>query len=205
MKLVAVYEIMRAGDFPQSPEWGQCLDELKDAIRQVEWPVGTGQFLLDPSYDGSEPHLENGVKPIKEKFQESLQRNGWRLEERFPIVNEDGKQPGKIDAVKILRSGVVAAEWETGNISSSHRALNKLSMGIRTGKILGGALVLPSRDLYQYLTDRIGNISEIKPYFSNWQSLPCENGILVVMVVEHDGFRQGVGRIPKGTDGRALR
>lgn len=88
----------------------KCLGELKDAIRQVEWPVGTGQFLLDPGYNGKEPELENGVKPIKTGFLKSLKRNGWRLEEPFPIVNEGGKRPGKIDAVKMLSNGVIAVE-----------------------------------------------------------------------------------------------
>lgn len=96
-------------------------------------------------------------------------------------------------------------EWETGNISSSHRALNKMALGLLQGTLLAGVLIVPSRDLYRYLTDRIGSISEIEPYFPLYRSIPCREGILTVMVIEHDGFRAGVGRIPKGTDGRALR
>jgi hypothetical protein len=36
-------------------------------------------------------------------------------------------------------------------ISSSHRALNKMVMGILNGTLIGGALVLPTRELYNYL------------------------------------------------------
>lgn len=38
------------------------------------------------------------------------------------------KKPGKLDAVLYTDYGPVALEWETGNISSSHRALNKMAL-----------------------------------------------------------------------------
>ena len=44
------------------------------------------------------------------------------------------EKPGKIDAVKNLPDGrYFAFEWETGNISSSHRALNKMAIGLLDG------------------------------------------------------------------------
>lgn len=64
--------------------------------------------------------------------------------------------------------------------------------------------MLPSRKLYVYLTDRIGNIQEIKPYFALWRSVPIRNGILEIVVIEQDAVSKDVPRIPKGTDGRAL-
>jgi len=36
---------------------------------------------------------------------------------------------------------------------------------------LGTALVLPSRKLYPYLTDRIGNYEELEPYFDVWRAV----------------------------------
>jgi len=75
-------------------------------------------------------------------------------------------KPGPIDAVKEMPDGrYFSVEWETGNISSSHRALNKMAVGLLDGMLVGGILILPSRDMYQYLTDRIGNYAEIEPYF----------------------------------------
>jgi hypothetical protein len=97
-----------------------------------------------------------------------------------------------------------AFEWETGNISSSHRALNKIAMGLLEKRLVGGALVLPSRELYKYLTDRIGNFAEIEPYFPLWRSLPVEEGVLIVVEIEHDGVSESIRKIKKGTDGRAL-
>ncbi|MFS3941671.1 hypothetical protein ACL9SS_09830 [Bacillus subtilis] len=43
-------------------------------------------------------------------------------------------RPGPIHAVKILNNDkdIFAGEWETGNIASSHRALNKITTGILT-------------------------------------------------------------------------
>ncbi|WP_404289207.1 PDDEXK family nuclease [Bacillus amyloliquefaciens] len=39
---------------------------------------------------------------------------------------------GLIDAVKISNNDIFAVEWETGNIASSHRTLNKITTGILT-------------------------------------------------------------------------
>lgn len=60
----------------------------------------------------------------------------------------------------------VAIEWETGNISSSHRSMNKLGIALMGGVIQIGVLIVPSRDLYDHLTDRIGNIGELSGYLS---------------------------------------
>ena len=62
---------------------------------------------------------------------------------------------------------------------------------------------VPSRKLYHFLTDRIGNVSELEPYFPLWSKVPCSKGILEIVVIEHDAESWDVPRIPKGTDGRA--
>lgn len=111
---------------------------------------------------------------------------------------------GPLDAVKETPFGLFAIEWETGNISSSHRALNKICLGVLTGELAGGALVLPSTNLYPYQTDRIGNYREITPYLPLWESIPYIVGLIFVIVVEQDGLSKDSPRIKKGTDGRAL-
>jgi hypothetical protein len=56
---------------------------------------------------------------------------GWRLEEPYPHADEDkaaALRPGAFDAwLDLAQYGAppFVAEWETGNISPSHRALNK--------------------------------------------------------------------------------
>lgn len=76
---------------------------------------------------------------------------------------------GDFDFVTTAPGGThVAIEWETGNISSSHRSMNKLAIALATGKIQAGVLIVPSRNLYEHLTDRIGNIGELSGYLSRW-------------------------------------
>jgi len=115
-----------------------------------------------------------------------------------------GRGAGRIDAIKRVPQGIFALEWETGNISSSHRSLNKMAFGIAEGPLIGGALVVPSRALYTYLTDRVGNVRELEPYYRFWKRAIRKDGVLAVLVVEHDATSTDVPKISKGTDGRAL-
>ena len=134
---------------------------------------------------------------------EELERQGWKSEQFLDILNT--KHPGKVDSILETTHGIVALEWETGNISSSHRALNKMALGLLKGVLAAGILVVPSRAMYKFLTDRVGNIDELDPYLDLWKSIPCTRGILEVVVVEHDEISTYAPRIPKGTDGRAKR
>jgi hypothetical protein len=116
---------------------------------------------------------------------------------------------GNFDFVTTTSSGIrVAIEWETGNISSSHRSLNKLSIVLAAKKIHAGVLILPSRNLYEHLTDRIGNIGELSPYLGMWKSMGAsvEHGMLAIAVVEHDELTDD-SKFPylkTGKDGRAV-
>jgi len=113
-----------------------------------------------------------------------------------------GPHPGAVDAIKTLPSRkLIALEWETGNISSSHRAMNKIVLGMLTGVLVGGVLIFPSRNFYRYLTDRIGNYQELEPYFPVWQSVGLRSGFLRVIEIEYDATSPDVQKIPKGTDG----
>ena len=82
--------------------------------------------------------------------------------------------------------------------------MNKMCLGLMKSVIVGGILIVPSREMYKYLTDRVGNISELEPYLDLWKSIPCENGVLEIVVIEHDSESYDVPRLKKGTDGRAL-
>ncbi|GER84776.1 hypothetical protein KTAU_34120 [Thermogemmatispora aurantia] len=74
------------------------------------------------------------------------------------------------------------------------------------GALIGGVLILPSRNMYRYLTDRIGNFEEVEPYFPLWEALATfvARGVLWVVAIEQDAVSKSVPRIEKGTDGRAL-
>ena len=79
-----------------------------------------------------------------------------------------------------------------------------MCLGLLRKILAGGILVVPSRKLYKYLTDRIGNFSELRPYLDLWQAIPCDAGVLEIIVIEHEAESFKVRKIPKMTAGRAL-
>ena len=197
MKIVQEVSLISRGNFEESQEWGVIKNEIRSAIDAIVWPVGASKFTINPASHG------NGVKPIKNACMAALQDSfGWQLETEIRFAT---RARGRVDATKILDNHLFAFEWETGNISSSHRAVNKLVLGILRGTFLGTALVLPSRKLYPYLTDRIGNYEELEPYFDVWRAVNIQEGFLAIFVIEHDALDWSVPTITKGTDGRALR
>lgn len=196
MKIIKEVSLISRGDFEKSQEWSVIQSEIRSAIDLIVYPVGTSSFTINPARHG------NGVKPIKNACMAALQENfGWELETKITYAT---RSPGRVDATKRLNGDFFALEWKTGNISSSHRAVNKMVLGLLRGVFLGSALVLPSRKLYAYLTDRIGNYEELEPYFDVWRAVNLEQGFLEVFVVEHDAIDSNVPTITKGTDGRAL-
>ena len=198
MKILQTEFLIKKGKFAESAEFKTLLNQIHKAIFSVNWPDGSDKFTLYPV------RKANGVVPIKKNCMKYFVQNGWKIEHRMSIASR--LRPGPIDAAKELADNRwFAVEWETGNISSSHRALNKMAVGMLDGTLYGGILILPSRDMYQYLTDRIGNYAEIAPYFPVWKNLSITNGVLAVIEIEHDNLSLDISPINKGTDGRALR
>ncbi|MBG1259110.1 restriction endonuclease [Nostoc commune] len=196
MKIVQEVSLISVGSFEESSDWSIIRAEIREAVSLIVYPPGTSNFTINPTKHG------NGVKPIKEACMIALRdRFGWKLESP---INYATRSPGKVDATKIIDNYLFALEWETGNISSSHRAVNKMVLGLLRGILLGAVLVLPSRKLYSYLTDRIGNYEELEPYFDVWRAVRIQEGFLAIFVIEHDQIDNNVPTITKGTDGRAL-
>jgi hypothetical protein len=178
--------------YSSSSDFSEVRAQVEGAIASVVWPPGATEFRLHPEKKG------NGVKPIKEAFTTALQDEGWLLEhdtfDAYRPADSTGRQ-------------AFVVEWETGNISSSHRAINRMALGMLEQRILGGLLVVPTGDMYPYLTDRVGNLKELVRYFplwAQWNASP-DFGYLAVVAIEHDVLDKSVPRILKGTDGRALR
>jgi hypothetical protein len=195
MKIINLEILHKKGDFFDTPEFEKIISGIKYAISNVVWPGDASIFRINPQKKA------NGVKPIKTFCMQHLSQQGWLLEQRLNITSG---RPGPLDAVlKISEDNFFALEWETGNISSSHRALNKMALGIQTQSLIGGILVLPSRKFYNYLTDRIGNYQELVPYFPLWKGLNINHGYLAIIEIEHDTEDNQVPLIGKGTDGWA--
>ena len=201
MKIVHVETLICCGEYAECQDWKLTRASIQKAVREVEWPAGSGKFTIYPE-SGKKRGEGNGVTPIKNGLIAELKCQGWKPEEPLDIATV--RQPGELDAVLYTKYGPVALEWETGNISSSHRALNKMALGLLKGKLAGAVLIVPSRELYKYLTDRIGNFSELQPYLDLWRSIPCKAGVLEIIVIEQDATSTRVPKIPKGTDGRAV-
>jgi hypothetical protein len=199
VKVAEVIDVIEAGKFPKTKTWKTACQDVEEAILSVDWPHGAGTFTINPTRHG------NGVKPIKVPCQLRLQKLGWRVEALPPLAS-DVLRPGDLDALVVRDGHYIAFEWETGNISSSHRALNKLVLGLIHRAVIGCFLVVPSRALYPFLTDRIGSISELRPYLPLWSaaSAKVREAALRIYAVEHDAADLSVAKIPKGTDGRAL-
>ncbi len=203
MKLNRITLLVDGGGFKRTAAWARIYADVELAVAAVQWPPESGAFTIYPERDS------NGVKPIKAGFIAKLKERGWKPEERKARDDEStgSFRPGAFDAwLDLSERGAkpFVVEWETGNISSSHRAVNKMALGIVQGWLSGGLLVLPSRDLYKYLTDRVGNYRELEPYFPMWTALDPPKGLLGIVEVEHDGTSTKVRRVAKGTDGRAL-
>ena len=201
MKIVQIERIIDSGPFSQSADWKKIEEHIRQAIQSVEWPPDSGSFTLFDE-PGKKRGQGSGVKPIKEACMHKLESFGWQLE--TPVDIATLKRPGPMDATCAVGNRLFCLEWETGNISSSHRSLNKMALGILKKVLIGGALSVPTRKMYRYLTDRIGNLQELEPYFPLWKALHVEEGLLAVIAIEHDAVSSEVKRIAKGTDGRAL-
>ena len=88
-----------------------------------------GGFVHYHPESGKKSGKGNGVVPIKAKPMKVLLEEGWTLEYPWEVATKavgpgksrKGSKPGDIDAAKQFDQGLVVVEWETGNISSSHR------------------------------------------------------------------------------------
>lgn len=191
MKLLRTLMLLSDPAVEQSEVWQQAIENVERAVQAIVWPPHADEFTIHPKKS------VNGVKPIKKAFVHSLEVDGWKPEQRKVLGS------GPVDALLTIQGQAVALEWETGNISSSHRSLNRMCLGMIQEAVVGGILVLPSHAFYYYLTDRVGNWRELEPFFTIWQRLPIK-GALAVVEVEHDALDVEVAPIPKGTDGWAL-
>ena len=197
MKVVHEELLIENGDFSHTAEYATIHQSLMAAIARIVWPSGKRKFTINPG-----KHI-NGVVPIQKAFINHLLSKNWISQ--HPFESTSSRKPGKFDVAFRVASGkYFAVEWETGNISSSHRSVNRMLLGIKQHQLVGGALVLPTRSLYNYLTDRIGNFEELQPYFSLWKDISYDPAVLLVLAVEHDAINPNVSPIKKGTDGRAL-
>lgn len=195
VKLVA-WDVLVDNGFSATPDHTAIERHIRDGVELVKWPPGSDKFVIRPER-GKKRGQGNGVTPIKKDFIAHLEENGWVLErQRFDAhYTFSGNAPLP-----------VAVEWETGNVSSTHRSINRIARHVLAeGDISGGIVILPSGKLKPWLTDRIGNTPEVSEYFPLWRRYSefPEFVYLAIVTVEQDDTSMDVPRIPKATDGRA--
>jgi hypothetical protein len=197
------------GGVVASDDWAKVHQSYVRSINSIDHPRHSGKLTLRRKKKLPKGQwLRNGVGALREQFLTHLcETEGWRKEENVnlgrdrsqPAIRlypsmEEYREPivsdfGEFDFVTTGKHGLrVAIEWETGNISSSHRSMNKLSIALSNGIVDAGVLILPSKLLYDHLTDRIGNIGELSGYLAMWEGLKAtvSKGLLAITVVEHD-------------------
>jgi len=203
LKLVGWHWLSDPKEAISDPDIVRATQDITGAINAIVWPPGSHNFTIYAE-PGKERGKGNGVRPIRDAFVAALEEYpGW-LTEYSVAMNPGDRRPGPIDGVLPTSRGLIAVEWETGNVSSSHRSMNKIVYGLQSGVLYAGFLIAPSRALYRFLTDRVGNVQELSSYFGYWRNNMPAGGHCAVIEVEHDATSLDVPRIEKGTDGRAL-
>lgn len=232
MKLIETYVLADRGRTSKQEGWISAYRAIASAITRMTWPPDGSKFRIPRRI--KKPDLRNGVVPIKKLFRELMSRGAWtveaplKLDDYFSTLRKSGlrdqlfRYPSLQPVTDALHEGLgnfdfwfrstdgfrTAVEWETGNISSSHRSLNKMSMALNGGLLDAAVLVVPSNAMYPHLTDRIGNIRELQPYFYGW-SMSCSNlerGLMAIMVVEQDELFDSTDPldfIPRARTGRS--
>lgn len=228
MKWLRTLVLFDQGNVISSADWQSVHESYVRSITSIDHPRGSGSLTLRRKAKlPNGQWTRNGVGYLRSRFLNHMQADeGWQPEGGVDL-GRDREQPpirlypsldpyrepitsdfGGFDFVTTAPGGNrVAIEWETGNISSSHRSVNKLAIALGNGIVQVGVLILPSRDLYEHLTDRIGNIGELSGYLSMWESLKSSvaRGLLAITVVEHDALTTDPNfpYLPMGNDGRA--
>lgn len=228
MKWLRTMVLFDKGGVISSTDWRTLHESYVRAISSIEHPLGSGSLTLRRKQQlPNKQWKRNGVRYLRNEFLAYMRdHERWRAEsdvalprdrEQPPLLLypslEEYREPitsdfGGFDFMATAVNGTrVAIEWETGNISSSHRSMNKLAIALGSGIVEVGVLIVPSRALYEHLTDRIGNIGELSGYLAMWESLKstAERGLLAITVVEHDHLTdsEDIEYLSVGGDGRA--
>jgi hypothetical protein len=186
MKLVATHII--AGDLKQISGIDQ---DIRQAIASVVWPSNGNNFKINPTKKA------NGTKPIQSNFRTTLLNKPDWTEQGEPAFDYLYTCPHSKQQFAI--------EWETGNIASAFRSKERIDIEKRKNPLFsGGALIISSRALGKYLTDRTGCFEELESFDliehmkASYQQLSWwQGGIFVIYVVEHDQEDSTVELIPK--------
>lgn len=173
--------------------------EVEQSILHNVTP-GHNIFILNNSFKNC-----NGVGPVKEMCYQILEEQYlWFREKPLTYFHDDVQKGGPIDVYKEFGSGKdsfkVGLEFETGNVSSAHRSMNKLCVGIKKQELDMAILMMPIKQMSFYLTDRVSNYEEVEPYLFLHDDIP-----FVVFGFDAEEYSLTEPPLPKGKDGMSPR
>ena len=174
-------------------------EEVYDSIRSIV-SEGKDVFILNNAAKNC-----NGVVPIKENCYIRLEDNYlWFREKPLTYLHSEQKKGGPIDVYKEFTQDAerlrVGLEFETGNISSAHRSINKLKVGLMRDELDLAIVIMPVKHLSFYLTDRVSNYEELAPYFILLEDTP-----FIVMGFDAEEYSKEAAVLAKGKDGMSNR
>lgn len=200
MKISKIYKSPIATDLiVHNPSAKLAYLEIETSINQ-NVSTGSDHFILNSSEKNC-----NGVVPVKEGIYERLEcYYNWFREKPLPYLKDEAQKGGPIDVYKEFGKPndkfKVGLEFETGNISSAHRSMNKLCVGVQSGDIDLAVLMMPIKTMAYYLTDRVSNYEELEPYFRLLTTYP-----FIVIGFDADEYNPNAALLPKGRDGMSNR
>lgn len=154
MRIIEEIDLVDIDDCKATLDISRATEEIRQAIRALVWPSGADRFNIFPQ-SGKKSGEGNGVRPIRDAFVLALEEQGWDSEVKFPVITDSTMADfGKMDASKSIFGKPFVAEWETGNISSSHRAMNKMSVGLIEGAYTCRCLSKPLRIPLKSVSER---------------------------------------------------
>jgi len=122
VKIVHVETVLACGSYAKSEHWAETRAAIHAAVQKCAWPPGSKKFTIYPQ-SGKKRGEGNGVGPIRNEFIKELRKLEWTIE--GPAKNLLSQALGDFDAILPGPEGPIVVEWETGNISSSHRSMGK--------------------------------------------------------------------------------
>jgi len=174
MKWLRTLVLFDKGEVISSDDWNTVHTSYVRAISSIDHPAGTGTLTLrEKAKKPGGQWARNGVGFLRTRFLEfMLDSERWKAEGDVSLSRDRLQPPiklypsleayrepitsdfGGFDFMTTAPNGMrIAIEWETGNISSSHRSMNKLAIALSNGIVEVGVLIVPSRKLYEHLTD----------------------------------------------------
>jgi len=201
MKIEKVYMTREAEELVNNDRlFKQSYEEVVASICSSVWPMDSETFIINNTEKNG-----NGVVPVKELCYVMLEDTyNWFREKPLDVLKVEKKKGGPIDVYKEFVENNelkrVGLEFETGNISSAHRSMNKLLLGLNRKEIDLAMILMPVFELSRFLTDRVSNYEELEPYFENTEGKP-----FIYIGFNADEFSSSVPFIPKGSDGMSKR